>query len=225
MFTALVLLAEIGDITRFGSARKVASWAGLTPTVRGSDRTVHHGHISKQGPTWVRWVLCEAAQTAKRHPDFAPGYEALTRRRGKKIATTAVASSSPAPTTCSPTPPATVRPANAQGRQPRASSRFRMSQHIDREHVAEPVGGRYLAGLAVADAGVVDYRVEPAGVVGLPRHRPHLVDAGQVARQHPSGAGRGGPGIGHPHLVPGVQHDLVPLADEQLRGNQAEPVG
>src|SRR6266702_375733 len=90
-FTALVLLAEIGDITRFGSARKLASWAGLTPTVRGSDRTVHHGHISKQGPAWARWVLCEAAQTAKRHPDFAPGYEALARRRGRKIATTAVA--------------------------------------------------------------------------------------------------------------------------------------
>jgi hypothetical protein len=36
-------------------------------------------------------VLCEAAQTAKRHPDFAPGYEALARRRGKKIATTAIA--------------------------------------------------------------------------------------------------------------------------------------
>ena len=90
-FTALVLLAEIGDITRFGSARKLASWAGLTPTVRGSDRTVHHGHISKQGPAWARWVLCEAAQTAKRHPDFAPGYEVLARRRGKKIATTAVA--------------------------------------------------------------------------------------------------------------------------------------
>jgi transposase len=85
-FTALVLLAEIGGITRFGSARKLASWAGLTPTVRGSDRTVRHGHISKQGPTWVRWVTCEAAQTAKRHPDFAPGYEALARRRGKKIA-------------------------------------------------------------------------------------------------------------------------------------------
>jgi transposase len=30
-FTALVLLAEIGDISRFGSARKLASWAGLTP--------------------------------------------------------------------------------------------------------------------------------------------------------------------------------------------------
>ena len=65
-FTALVILAEIGDITRFPTARKLASWAGLTPTVRGSDRTVRHGHISKQGPTWVRWVACEAA--ARQHP-------------------------------------------------------------------------------------------------------------------------------------------------------------
>ena len=90
-FTALVLLAEIGDITRFPSARKLAAWAGLTPTVRGSDRTVRHGHISKQGPTWARRVLSEAAQTAKRHPDFAPAYEAIARRRGKSIATTAIA--------------------------------------------------------------------------------------------------------------------------------------
>ena len=90
-FTALVLLAEIGDISRFGSARKLAAWAGLTPTVRGSDRTVRHGHISKQGSVWLRWILCEAAQTAKRHPDFAAGYQAIARRRGKKIATTAIA--------------------------------------------------------------------------------------------------------------------------------------
>jgi transposase len=90
-FTALVLLAEIGDISRFGSARKLAARAGLTPTVRGSDRTVRHGHISKQGPVRVRWVLCEAAQTARRHPDFAPACEGIARRRGKKIAATAIA--------------------------------------------------------------------------------------------------------------------------------------
>jgi len=90
-FTALVLLAEIGDITRFASARKLASWAGLTPTVRGSDRTVRHGHISKQGSVWVRWILCEAAQKAKRHPDFAASYQAIAGRRGTKIATTAIA--------------------------------------------------------------------------------------------------------------------------------------
>jgi transposase IS116/IS110/IS902 family protein len=90
-FTALVILAEVGDITRFPTARKLASWSGLTPTVRGSDRVAHYGHISKQGSAWLRWVLCEAAQTAKRSPQFAAGYQAIAKRRGKKIATTAVA--------------------------------------------------------------------------------------------------------------------------------------
>ena len=68
-FTALVMVAEIGDITRFGSARKLASWAGLTPTVRGSDLKVRHGHISKmvcaggtvplRRPGGVRWRWLE----------------------------------------------------------------------------------------------------------------------------------------------------------------------
>jgi len=90
-FTALVILAEIGDITRFPTARKLASRAGLTPAVRGSDRVAHYGHISKQGPVWLRQVLCEAAQTARRSPQFAAGYQAIAQRRGKKIATTAIA--------------------------------------------------------------------------------------------------------------------------------------
>jgi transposase len=89
-FTALVMLAEIGDITRFGSARKLASWAGLTPTVRGSDLTVRHGHISKQGSAWLRWVMNQAAQTAKRSPEFSATYAAIAGRRGKKIATIAI---------------------------------------------------------------------------------------------------------------------------------------
>ncbi|WP_409473522.1 IS110 family transposase [Streptomyces sp. HC307] len=89
--TALVIVAEVGDITRFPSARKLTAWAGLTPTVRGSDLTVRHGHISKQGSDWLRWILCEAAQTAKRSPEFAAAYQRLAHRRGKKIATTAIA--------------------------------------------------------------------------------------------------------------------------------------
>ena len=90
-FTALVMLAEIGDISRFATARKLASWAGLTPTVRGSDLKVRHGHISKQGSAWLRWALNQAAQTAKRSPEFAATYAAIARRRGKKIATIAIA--------------------------------------------------------------------------------------------------------------------------------------
>ena len=39
----------------------------------------------------MRGILQEAAHTAKRHPMFAPAYAQLARRRGKNIATTAIA--------------------------------------------------------------------------------------------------------------------------------------
>lgn len=40
---------------------------------------------------WLRWVLRETAQTAKWSPQFAATFQAIAKRRGKKIATTAVA--------------------------------------------------------------------------------------------------------------------------------------
>jgi transposase len=89
--TAMTLVAEIGDIGRFPTARKLCAWAGLTPQVRNSDRKVRHGHITKQGSPWVRGILQEAAQTAKRHPMFASAYGQLARRRGNNIATVAIA--------------------------------------------------------------------------------------------------------------------------------------
>jgi transposase len=89
--TAMTLVAEIGDIARFPTARKLCAWAGLTRKVRNSDPKVRHGHITKQGSPWVRGILQEAAQTAKRHPVFASAYAQLARRRGSHIATTAIA--------------------------------------------------------------------------------------------------------------------------------------
>jgi transposase len=69
-----------------------ASWpAGPGSRPRSAARTVRHGHISKQGSAWLRWVLNQAAQTAKRSPEFAATYAAIAKRRGKKIATIAIA--------------------------------------------------------------------------------------------------------------------------------------
>jgi transposase len=52
---------------------------------------VRRGHISKQGPTLVRWALGEAAHMAKNQPPFAAFYRRVAKRRGTKIATVAVA--------------------------------------------------------------------------------------------------------------------------------------
>jgi transposase len=89
---AAVFVAEIGDVTRFVSARHLCSWAGLTPRHRESDTTVHRGAITKMGSTLVRWAAVEAVQ---RIPDSA-GWLVATRaditvRRGRNIATVAVA--------------------------------------------------------------------------------------------------------------------------------------
>ena len=84
------MVAETGGITRFGTARTRAGGAGLTPTMRGPDLKVRPGHIPAQGSAWVRRVMNQAAQTARRSPDFAATCAPITKRRGKKIAAIAI---------------------------------------------------------------------------------------------------------------------------------------
>ncbi|HEX6300312.1 MAG TPA: transposase [Acidimicrobiia bacterium] len=70
---AAIFCAELGDVTRFGSAKQVCSWAGLTPRHRESDTTVHRGSItitrSTPGP-----VGCHRShlQEPRRRPHQSP---------------------------------------------------------------------------------------------------------------------------------------------------------
>jgi transposase len=49
LFTALLIIAELGDPRRFREGRAVGAYAGLTPQVRQSGERCHHGHITRQG--------------------------------------------------------------------------------------------------------------------------------------------------------------------------------
>jgi transposase len=91
--TAATLMATIGRIDRFPSARHLVGYIGLDPRSRQSGVSpVHHGHISKQGSSSARHVLCEAAHAAMRAPGPLRAFGARVRaRRGSKIATVAVA--------------------------------------------------------------------------------------------------------------------------------------
>ena len=51
---AAVIIAEIGDVTRFRSPAQLCSWAGLTPRHRESDVKVSRGHVTKQGSRLLR---------------------------------------------------------------------------------------------------------------------------------------------------------------------------
>jgi transposase len=91
-YTALLLLAEIGDVHRFPDPKHLVSYAGLAPSVHASGGHVHTGHISKQGSSWLRWILIEAAHHAARKPGRCQQlYRRLERRKGPKIASVAVA--------------------------------------------------------------------------------------------------------------------------------------
>ena len=63
--TAVTILAELGDCTRFSSSRQAVRYAGLDITVKQSDQHRAPGHISRQGPPALRWALYEAAQVAR----------------------------------------------------------------------------------------------------------------------------------------------------------------
>jgi transposase len=79
---AAVFVAEIGDITRFPSADALACWAGITPRVHASDRTVRRGHISKEGCALVRWAAVEAVQR-QCEPCVREVKERIIARRGR----------------------------------------------------------------------------------------------------------------------------------------------
>jgi transposase len=91
-YTAMLVIAEIGDISRFRKARKLCAWAGLTPTVRSSDGKARLGHITRQGSRPLRWALVEAAQHSVRGGGpLRQDLERIAKRRGKNIAKVAVA--------------------------------------------------------------------------------------------------------------------------------------
>ena len=91
-YIAMLVIAEVGDITRFPSARHLCAWAGLTPTVRSSDGRARLGHITGQGSPALRWALVEAAQHAGRGGGpLRQAYERISKRRGKSVAKVAVA--------------------------------------------------------------------------------------------------------------------------------------
>jgi len=64
--TAMFIVAEIDDISRFRSYRNLASYAGLVPCLDASAGKEKMGRITKQGSPYLRTVLVEAAQAAAR---------------------------------------------------------------------------------------------------------------------------------------------------------------
>jgi transposase len=59
LLTATVLIAEIGDFTRFRSPKQLMSFFGIIPSEHSSGNTKHKGHITKTGNAHLRYMVVE----------------------------------------------------------------------------------------------------------------------------------------------------------------------
>jgi transposase len=91
-FTAMVVVAELGEVGRFRSAKQVGAYAGLTARVRQSGERCRHGGITREGSPLLRWVLTEAAMKVIKGDDSLRNfYTRIRRRSNTKTARIAVA--------------------------------------------------------------------------------------------------------------------------------------
>ena len=79
-----VILAEIGDFSRFDSPNKILAYAGLSPSVYQSGKlTSGYSHMEKRGSRYLRYALFNATKFVCRwNPTFA-AYLAKKRAEGK----------------------------------------------------------------------------------------------------------------------------------------------
>jgi transposase len=90
--TTEVVLAEAGDVRRFGSQRKATAYAGLAPGIRQSDRRTKQLPITKAGSRLLRTALVELAwRLTNKTRRWGLLYERLKKRCGAKKAIVAVA--------------------------------------------------------------------------------------------------------------------------------------
>jgi transposase len=89
---AIGMMATIGDVGRFATPDKLASYFGLVARVHQSADHCYHGRITKEGSSSARWLAVEAAQTlAQMSSPLAASYHRIKRKRGHNVAVVALA--------------------------------------------------------------------------------------------------------------------------------------
>lgn len=82
-YSALMIKSEIGDISRFNSASKLCSYAGLIPSTYASADKVRHGRITKRGSKWLRKALINSVTSGSRnHNRIGAFYKKLKKSKG-----------------------------------------------------------------------------------------------------------------------------------------------
>ena len=93
IYSALLICSEIGDIRRFPCEEKLFSYAGVIPSVHQSGEHKYHGHITKQGSKYLRWILTEVVRIhliwTKKHEvetTISRFYQRIRKKKPENIA-------------------------------------------------------------------------------------------------------------------------------------------
>jgi transposase len=92
VITAMTVLAAIGDVQRFGSAKHLASYSGLTGGLEQSGTKYLEKGITKEGRKELRWAMVEVAQRAvQSDPVWKHRFQPMQKRMHRNQAIVAVA--------------------------------------------------------------------------------------------------------------------------------------
>ena len=84
IITASTIRAFMDDINRYDSPKKFASYTGLAPWVQNSNKTVHHGHITKRGPVELRTAMVQCVMGMIRASKLTSQYRIMSKYQSMK---------------------------------------------------------------------------------------------------------------------------------------------
>jgi transposase len=90
--TAMILLSELGEVTRFPSLDELSCYVGLIPDTQGSGEKEYVGGITKRRHPQLRWLLIEASWVAvRKDPALLMAFQEYCKRMRKTKAIVKIA--------------------------------------------------------------------------------------------------------------------------------------
>lgn len=91
-YTALLVKAEVGDVSRFRGGDHLCSYAGIVPSTHSSGGITKAWPHHQEGSRWLRWAMVEAVLTHLRYDSsITRAYHRIAEKRGRRVARVAAA--------------------------------------------------------------------------------------------------------------------------------------
>ena len=83
--SAMTLVAELGDLSRFRSPRQLMGYLGVVPGEHSTGSRRRQGSITKTGNSHARWMLIECASHYSRIPTVSPALSARQEGLSREV--------------------------------------------------------------------------------------------------------------------------------------------